>query len=36
MSNNTRKAASDTDTLILVPLAGIVSVLAIVASTMTA
>lgn len=33
MSNNTRKSASDSDFLILIPLACIVSVLGIVAST---
>ncbi len=36
MSNNTHKSASDTDMLILVPLVSIVSVLAVVASTMGA
>lgn len=34
MSNETRKAASDTDLLILIPLAAIMSVLAFVATTM--
>lgn len=33
MSNNTRKAASDTDLLILIPLACILSVLGVIATT---
>lgn len=33
MSNNTRKSASDSDLMILIPLACIMSVLAVVATT---
>ncbi len=34
MSNNTRKTASDTDYMILIPLACIVSVLGVIATTL--
>lgn len=36
MSNNTRKSASDSDMMILVPLACIISVVAFVATTLAA